>query len=149
MNTIPVGLEILVRAAKCSSAGFMLLSAAALAQQYPSKPINMLVAIGPGSPQDVVTRILVTKAAKALGQPFVVTNNGAAGGAIALASVARAKPDGYQLISNGTPMVTMVPQIRTVPFKLQDFEPIMHFGAGQYGLAVRADSSWKTLKELE
>ena len=148
MKTLPAGLKKLMLAAKRSGAGLMLLSAAALAQPYPSKPINMLVAIGPGSPQDVVTRILVTKAVKMLGQPFVVTNNGAAGGAVALASVARAKPDGYQLISNGTPMVTMMPQIRTVPFKLQDFEPIMHFGAGQYGLAVRADSPSKTLAEL-
>ncbi len=148
MKTRRPGLENLKRAAKLSSAGLMLISAAALAQQYPSKPIHMMVTVGPGSPQDVVTRVLVTKAAQVLGQPFVITNNGAAGGAVALASVARAKPDGYQLISNGTPMVTMVPQIRAVPYKLQDFEPIMHFGAGQYGLAILADSPWKTLREF-
>jgi tripartite-type tricarboxylate transporter receptor subunit TctC len=129
-------------------AGLVLFSAAALAEEYPARPINMLVAIGPGSPQDVVTRALVSKAGKILGQPFVVTNNGAAGGSVALGSLARARPDGYQLISNGTPMVTMLPQIRAVPYSLQDFVPILHFGAGQYGLAVRADAPWKTLKEF-
>ena len=140
--------ETLKRAAMLTIAAVALMSAPAAAQEYPARPINMLVAIGPGSPQDVVTRALVAKAAKILGQPFVVINNGAAGGAVALGMTARANPDGYHLISNGTPMVAMVPQIRPVPYKLQDFVPIMHFGAGQYGLAVRADSPWNTLKEF-
>ena len=130
------------------AAGLLLIAAAASAQDYPSKPINMMVTIGPGSPQDIVTRALGTKATKWLGQPFVVTDNGAAGGAVALAATARAKPDGYHLISNGTPMLTILPQVRSVPYKLDDFEPILHFGAGQYGLAVRADTPWKTLRDF-
>jgi tripartite-type tricarboxylate transporter receptor subunit TctC len=147
-KTRPGGLQRLGLAPRLAAAALMLVCAAAPAQDYPAKPINMVVAIGPGSPQDIVTRALVARAAKSLGQPFVVTNNGAAGGAVALAATARAKPDGYHLISNGTPMITILPQVRPVPYKLDDFEPIMHFGAGQYGLAVRADAPWKTLKEL-
>ena len=139
---------ISLKAASLVAVAFSLVGAHAEAQPYPARPISLLVAIGPGSAQDVVTRVLSTKVSHAIGQPIVITNNGGAGGAIALAQTARAKPDGYSLICNGTPMLTMLPQTRSVPYKLEDFEPIMHFGAGQYGLAVRADSGWKTLKEF-
>lgn len=118
------------------------------AQAYPARPINLLVAIAAGSPQDVVTRALSLKVSRAIGQPVLITNNGGAGGAIALAQAARAKADGYNLVCNGTPMLTMLPQSRQVPYQLDDFEPVMQFGSGQYGLAVRADSTWNSLKEF-
>ncbi len=126
----------------------LLISTPSLAQEFPKRPINMLVAVAPGSPQDVLTRVLLSKAKKHLGQPFIVGNNGTGGGSVALGIVAKERADGYHLVCNGTPMVVMVPQIRPVAYKLADFVPVMQFGGLQYGLAVRADSGWKTLREF-
>ena len=123
-------------------------STVSFAQEYPQRPINMLVAIAPGSTQEILTRMLSSKAEKFLGQPFVVSNNGEGGGSVALGITAKERPDGYHLVCAGSPMLIMIPQIRPVAYKPEDFVPIMQFGAAQYGLAVRADSPWKTLKEF-
>lgn len=127
---------------------FSLFASPLPAQEFPTRPINALVAVSPGSTLDVTTRLIMNKAEKMLGQPFIVTNNGAGGGAVALGITAKEKPDGYHLTSIGSDMLVLVPQVRRVSYRHQDFEPIMHFGAPQFGLAVRADSPWKTLKEF-
>ena len=131
------------------SFGFLLLSISyPFAQEFPQRPVNIVVALDPGSTQDVATRVLSSKVEKSLGQPFVVSNNGTGGGSVALGILAKEKPDGYHLGCVGSVMVACVPQVRPVAYKPEDFVPIMHFGATQYGFAVRSDSPWKTLKEF-
>jgi tripartite-type tricarboxylate transporter receptor subunit TctC len=93
-------------------------------------------------------RLLTKKAEKYLGQPFAVDNNGGASGAVALAIVAKAKPDGYQLVGCTSVGLVGIPQFRPVAYKLSDFIPIMHYGAPQSGLIVKGDSPWKTMKEF-
>ncbi len=118
------------------------------AQSYPTKPINLLVGFAPGGTMDVSTRVLAMKAEKALGQPFIITNNGGGGGSVALGIVAKERPDGYYLAGCTSSGLVRIPQFRPVPYKLDDFIPIMHFGAPQTGVVVRADSPFKTLKDL-
>ncbi len=70
----------------------------ASAQDYPSRPVTMLVAFPPGGADDAIARIIQDPLQKALGQPIVVENLGGAGGMIAAAKAARAEPDGYTIL---------------------------------------------------
>jgi tripartite-type tricarboxylate transporter receptor subunit TctC len=79
-------------------AASLLASGAALAQNYPTRPVTMLVAFPPGGADDATARILQDPFQKALGQPVVIENLGGAGGMIAAAKAARAEPDGYTIL---------------------------------------------------
>ena len=116
------------------------------AQEFPNKPINILVGFAPGGAVDPTIRMLASKAEKFLGQPFVITNNGGGGGMVALSMVTKEKADGYHLVGCTSTGLVWVPQFQAVPYKLDDFAFIMHYGSPQTGLSVRADSPWTTLK---
>jgi len=118
------------------------------AQSYPTKSINILVGFAPGGTMDVSTRVLASKAEKFLGQPFLISNNGGGGGSVALGIVAKERPDGYYLAGCTSTGLIRIPQFRPVPYKLEDFVSIMHFGAPQTGVVVKADSPCKTFKDL-
>lgn len=118
------------------------------AQQYPTKPINTMVGFAPGGPLDVSIRPLVNNAGKYMGQPFFVSNNPGGGGTVAMGIIAKERPDGYHLIATTLFHFTVIPLLRALPYKFEDFVPIMEYGGPHVGLVVRSDSPWKTLKEL-
>jgi tripartite-type tricarboxylate transporter receptor subunit TctC len=68
------------------------------AQEYPSRPITLVVPVPPGGAADFIGRTIGAKLADALGQPVVIANRGGAGGTIATAGVAKAEADGYTLL---------------------------------------------------
>jgi tripartite-type tricarboxylate transporter receptor subunit TctC len=74
------------------------LTGAASAQNYPERPVTMIVPFPPGGATDTIARIIQDPMQKALGQPIVVDNLGGAGGMIAAAKAARAEPDGYTIL---------------------------------------------------
>jgi len=76
----------------------LLLSGAASAQNYPERPVTMIVPFPPGGATDTIARIIQDPMQKALGQPIVIENLGGAGGMIAAAKAARADPDGYTIL---------------------------------------------------
>jgi tripartite-type tricarboxylate transporter receptor subunit TctC len=119
-----------------------------LAQDYPTKPVNVIVTFAPGGTLDTSTRILAVKAEKFLGQPVIVSNVGGGGGSVALAQVATKKPDGYEITSCTSTGLIRIPQLRAVPYGPDDFIPIMHFAAVESGVVVRSDSPFKTFKDL-
>ena len=86
-------------------------SAPALAQDYPSRAVRMLVPNAPGSSIDTMSRIVAAKLGDALGQPVFVENRDGAGGLIGVEAGRTAKPDGYTLIcaSNGSMLIAPLP----------------------------------------
>lgn len=115
---------------------------------YPTKPINILISYAAGGVVDTTTRMLIGKAEKFLGQPFVATNNGAGGATVATAIVAKQRPDGYNLLSTASAPLVRINQYRKVPYTLDELVPIMQHASTQSGLVVPANSPFKTLKDF-
>lgn len=126
----------------------ILVPALGFTQQYPTKPVTVVVTFPPGGVLDVSTRLLASRAEKTLGQPVIVTNVAGGGGSVALGAAAKEKPDGYHIVSCVTTGLLRIPQLRSVPYTLEDFVPILHYGQPQTGTFVRADSPFKTFKDL-
>jgi tripartite-type tricarboxylate transporter receptor subunit TctC len=102
----------------------------ALAQNWPAKPIKLLVPLAAGSTADIVSRVVGTELAKRLGQPVVVENKPGAGGTIAMAEVARAAPDGYTIAfaSQGTLVFNQALYSTPGYDSLKDFAPLAFVG---------------------
>jgi tripartite-type tricarboxylate transporter receptor subunit TctC len=140
MRTIPGGLALVFAAAT------------AFAQSYPSKPITMVVPFPPGGVADIVGRPLAAQMEKTLKQPVVVVNRTGAGGAVGMASVAKAAPDGYTILM-GLSSISIFPVSDRIngkqpAYELKDFAPIALITADPTVLIVGADSPWTTLKEF-
>ncbi len=119
------------------------------AAEYPERPITLIVNYTAGGGADLSARALAKKAEKFLGQPIAVVNKAGAAGTIGVGAVASAKPDGYTIGVTSFGPLTMAPHTNQLPYNpLKDFEYIMGYGEYMYGPAVRADSQFKTLKDL-
>ena len=125
----------------------------ALAQdEYPSRPITLLVPFPPGGVADAVGRPVAEAMGRALKQSMVVENKGGAGGGIGMAQVAKSKADGYSLLM-ALSSVVVLPEAdkvlrRNPMFTLDQLKPIARFTADPTVLVVRADSPWKTYAEF-
>ena len=122
---------------------------AALAQDYPNRPIRMIIPFGAGGATDVLIRIVAVRLPEALGQQVVIDNRTGAGGMIGTEIVAKSNADGYTLLATGTPH-TIIPNLyKKVPYNaLKDFTPIMQVASQPYGLVVHPSLNVKTVKEL-
>jgi tripartite-type tricarboxylate transporter receptor subunit TctC len=96
------------------------------AQQYPNRPIRMLIPSPPGGGTDILGRVLKEGLTDLWSQPVVVDNRGGASGRIAAAAVAKATPDGYTLLfTYGGVLTTGLPLFRTLPYHpIKDFAPV-------------------------
>jgi tripartite-type tricarboxylate transporter receptor subunit TctC len=116
---------------------------------YPTKPINLYIPYSPGGVGDISIRFMATKAEKILGQPFVITNNGGGGSSVATGIVAKKPADGYTILGGASSGLVRLPHMQTVPYKYEDFAPIMHFATPELTPVVaKSTSPWKTFKEL-
>ena len=101
------------------------LAVPALAQEYPTKPIIIVVPAAPGGPTDTLTRVLAAALANAMTQQYVIENAGGAGGIIGINKAAKSKPDGYTLLLYHIGMATSPALYRKLPYDtLADFEYI-------------------------
>ena len=122
----------------------------AAAQDYPSRPVSIVVPFPAGAAVDNIVRALTTELQKLLGQPVVVDNKPGAQGVIGTQLVARAKPDGYTLLAgSSTTLAANVGLFKSLPYDpLKDFQPVAGLGYTSMMLLVRADSPAKDLKGL-
>jgi tripartite-type tricarboxylate transporter receptor subunit TctC len=103
----------------------MLLTVAAQAQSYPNRPVRVICGFPAGSSLDITTRIFSQQLEQAMGQPFVVENRAGATGNIGAEVVARAAPDGYTLLTNGTSQTISMSAFKKLNFDIvADFEPV-------------------------
>ena len=118
-------------------------------QDYPTKPIEVIVGYPPGGGTDMIARAVADAAPKYVGQPLVVINKAGATGTIAAQSVASAKADGYMLLVAGGSETITVPHFKSLPYDaINDFVPIIRFMIERVGFYVKTDSPWKSMKEL-
>jgi len=127
-----------------------LLSGAALAQNYPTHPVKLLVPFPAGSATDQVARVVGAELQQALGQAFVVENKAGAQGAIAAAEVAKSAPDGYTLmLTTNTPHAANPSLFKKLTYDpVKDFTPITRYGTTSFMLMVRPDFPAKDLKSF-
>ena len=126
------------------------LASPARAQDFPTRPIALIVPYAAGGGNDVMARIVADKMAAALGQPIVVENRGGAGGSIATRAVAHAPADGYTLGLGGTGTLaidpTLYPNVGYDPRK--DFAPIGLIATSALVVLVHPSVPAKTIPEL-
>ena len=122
----------------------------ALAQPYPERPVRVIVAQSAGSSMDTITRIVTSRMAEQLGQPFVIDNRGGASGIIGVELAARATPDGYTLLI-GAPSSMIIANFtyRSLPFDWRrDFAPISPIVDAEGVLVVNPVVAARSVKEL-
>ncbi len=127
-----------------------LLVTATVAQDYPTRPVQLMVAYPAGGSTDVGARIVAAIAEKELGQPIVVVNKGGAGGQVGWTEMARQKPDGYYIGFINLPATNTVildPERKAI-FGIDAFVPIINQVLDPGVIWVKADSPYKTLKDV-
>jgi tripartite-type tricarboxylate transporter receptor subunit TctC len=126
------------------------LATAASAETYPERPIKVIAPFTPGSPNDVVARLIATPMAAQLGQSVVIDNRPGGGTAIGVKAVMAAEPDGYTLMISNSPTHFISPLVnKTFSYDpLKDFVPIAAVASGGLMLVIAPDVPAMTLKEF-
>jgi tripartite-type tricarboxylate transporter receptor subunit TctC len=122
----------------------------ALAEDWPTKPVRIIVPFAPGGTADTLGRLVAMKLSESLKQQFVIENRGGAGGVIGSEIVAKAAPDGYTLVVSGVASHCIQPALsKNVPFDpIKDFTHIALFGGPPGVLAVNPQLHATTLKQF-
>lgn len=122
---------------------------AAHAQAWPAKPLRAIVPVGAGSSTDIVHRLVLEQLAAGLGQPIVVENRTGAGGTIGSAAVAKAEPDGYTLLANGSAHTIAPALYKSLPYDAaRDFVPVVAIGSSPSVLVVSPSKGITTAPAL-
>ncbi|MBK1661528.1 tripartite tricarboxylate transporter substrate binding protein [Paracraurococcus ruber] len=131
------------------AAGAALLAAPALGQpRWPDRPIEIQVGFTAGGGTDLDARSYARALEKRIGGSVVVTNRAGAGGELALAAVARARPDGHTLGTTNFPGLLTIPIERQAQFRLEDFAPLGNLVKDPSAITVHAESPHRTLADL-
>lgn len=122
---------------------------AAWAQQYPSKPVRVVIVFPPGGATDIVGRIAFQKVGEQLNQQFVIDNRAGAGGTIGAAFVAKSAPDGYTVMVYSATLVANMHMYRKLPYDaLKDFTGITPVARLVGMLSVHPSMPVRSVKEL-
>jgi tripartite-type tricarboxylate transporter receptor subunit TctC len=139
-------------AAILAFAAFMaMLASPVMAQQYPTRPVKILVTIPPGGAPDIAARLLAQRLGELMGGSFFVENRTGANGNVAGDILAHADPDGYTLMLAADSLLTINPHVygASMPFDpLKDILPVSSVASNQFFLAVNPELPVKTLPEF-
>ena len=143
MATLRRAALALALAAQCLAGG-------ALAADYPSKAIKLVVPYAPGGGADSVARIVAKKVSENIGQAIVIENKGGAGSIVGTEVVAKAEPDGYTLLLGQSGPISINPAVyKTLPYDpVKDFAPVTMTTAYPYILVVNSELPAKSLQEF-
>jgi tripartite-type tricarboxylate transporter receptor subunit TctC len=131
-------------------AGSFLLGSVAVAQDYPNRPITLVIPYGPGGAADLSARLIAGNAPSTLGQSILPVNKAGAAGVIGSNFVINAKKDGYTLLSARVGSQMGVPAMnKTIPYKWDDFTVIGMTELNPFILTVSPDSPYKTFADFE
>ncbi len=139
-----------LRVVLCASA--MVVSGFASAQDaaaFPSRPVRMVIHIGPGSSMDIIGRVLGQKMSDAWGQSLIVDNRAGAGGTIGMDVVAKAPPDGHTILFGSGSMAIAPSFYKKLPFDtLRDFDPVTQITSRYNALVVPVSSPLNSVKDV-
>ena len=131
------------------AAGLALLASAASAQDYPTRPITLMVGLAAGGITDTTARLYAEAVSRNLGQRVIIENKTGAGGGVAAAAVQNAAPDGYTLLVFSGSQHATVPAVSNAAYEpVKGFSPITYLFNSVVVLVVPANSQAKTLAEL-
>ncbi|HSN40053.1 MAG TPA: tripartite tricarboxylate transporter substrate binding protein [Burkholderiales bacterium] len=121
----------------------------AQAQNYPTKPVRVIVGFSPGGGSDIIGRLIAERLNQAWGQPIIVDNRPGAGGTIAMTLAANAAPDGYTLLMVSGSSLVNAAHVTKVPFDLRKaYAPIAQLTSGSYLFVVHPSVPAHSIKEL-
>lgn len=134
----------------CAALVLLGLAETLAAQNFPARPLRMLVPFAPGGPNDILGRLVGQKLNERWGQAVVVENRGGAGGTVGLAAAAKLPGDGYHLAMGGSSNMAVAPSLyKKLPYdSVRDFTPIALVAHVPYGLGVNPVVPVKTVKDL-
>src|SRR2546430_6341401 len=120
----------------------------ALAQSYPARPINVIVAFPPGGNTDIMARALQNEIGKVLGQTVVIVNKAGAAGTLGLIELSRATPDGYTLALTPNNPLTAQPHVQKLPYAMDSFRYVCLTYFAPYVLIAGPQAPFKTFEEF-
>lgn len=121
----------------------------AFAQDWPTRPVKIIVPNGPGGVSDTLARLTADRLSKAFGQPFIIDNRGGAGGAMGTEYAVRSPADGYTLYFGGGAQFLVNPLLKKLPYDpLKDLTPISMVSLNGMGLIVNPQLPVHTLSEF-
>jgi tripartite-type tricarboxylate transporter receptor subunit TctC len=119
----------------------------ALAQSYPSRPVNVIVPFPPGGNTDIMARALQNEMSKALSQTMVIINKPGAAGTLGLIELSRAAPDGYTLALTPNNPLTAQPHVQKLPYAMQSFRFVCLTYFAPYVLIAGPQAPFKSFGE--
>lgn len=120
----------------------------AWAQDYPARPIRMVVIYAIGSSSDLHARVVAQRLGEQIGQPILVENNGGASGIMAMRSVYRAQPVGYTLLFSTNPLVGNLYAFKDPQYRLEDYALVGTAGTTTYAMMVSATVPGRNIQEF-
>ena len=126
-----------------------LVSGAAFGQQYPNKPVKIIIPFPAGGVTDLAGRLIAQKLSEKFGQQFYIENIGGAGGNLGMAQVARAPGDGYTMLISSSSITVNPSLYNKMPFDVEkDLIPVTKAGGSPNSWLVNPDFPAKTMKEM-
>ncbi len=120
----------------------------ASADNWPTRPLTMVIGFNPGGSTDIQGRVLANVMEEFLGQPVNVVNQPGGGSAVAFTRLANTEPDGYTFLFGGTTALTFTPIITPVEYEIDDFEYLAALAIAQNAIVTSAEQPFQTFDEI-
>jgi len=122
--------------------------ASAQVQNWPDKPVKLILPYAPGGGTDLIGRPWAEKLSQSFGQQFIIENRGGAGGMIGTEAAAKAAPDGYTFLLTPNATLSVLPSLRKTPYDPQSFLPVGRVGDFVTGFSMHPAVGPKTFKDM-